>query len=151
PFAEQSPLRLRIETAPPEHVGLGTGTQLGLAVARAAAAAWDVQAPSVSDLANWAGRGLRSALGAHGFAVGGFLIEAGQGAGGGLGPLAVRLDFPTDWPIVLAWPGGIGVHGAAERQAFASVSTRPGHTDALCRLALLGLVPALTERDFGTF
>jgi beta-RFAP synthase len=68
-----------------------------------------------------------------------------------LGPLAVRLDFPADWPVLLAWPGEPGLHGAAERQAFAALTAPPGHADALCRLALLGLVPALAERDLDAF
>jgi beta-RFAP synthase len=147
-----SPQRLTVEAAPPEHVGLGTGTQLGLAVARALAAAWGVATPALDDLARWSGRGLRSALGAHGFAAGGFLVESGQGASDGLGPLAVRLDFPAEWSVLLACPGvGPGLHGAAERQAFAGLTTPPGHADALCRLALLGLVPALIERDLPAF
>ena len=151
------PRRLVIEWAAPEHVGLGTGTQLGLAVARALAASWGVEA-DVPTLARWVGRGLRSALGAHGFAQGGFLVEAGKRAAEGLAPLVARLAFPDDWRVVVVLPRdeerSAGWYGLREAEAFAQLAARPadpGRIDLLCRLVLLGLLPALVERDGEAF
>jgi beta-RFAP synthase len=152
-----SPRRLAVEWAAPEHVGLGTGTQLGLAVARALAVSWGVEA-DVPTLARWVGRGLRSALGAHGFERGGFLVEAGKQAADGLAPLIARLPFPDEWRVVLALPRvedrPAGWHGLREAEAFAQLAARPaepGRIDVLCRLVLLGLLPALAERDVNAF
>jgi beta-RFAP synthase len=152
-----SPRRLAIEWAAPEHVGLGTGTQLGLAVARALAVSWGVEA-DVPTLARWVGRGLRSALGTHGFEQGGFLVEAGKHSADGLAPLVARLPFPDDWRVVLVLPRlearAAGWHGLREVQAFAQLADRPAppeRMDVLCRLVLLGLLPALAERDVEAF
>jgi beta-RFAP synthase len=146
------PLRLSVEQGAPEHAGLGTGTQLALAVARLLASTWG-QPCDTPELARRVGRGLRSALGTHGFAQGGFLVEAGQAPTGGLAPLVARVTFPEEWRLVLALPEqGAGLHGAAERQAF-TLLARSGEqeTESLCRLVLLGLLPALVEKDLEAF
>jgi beta-RFAP synthase len=157
PAANGPPLRLRVEAAP-EHAGLGTGSQLGLAVARAVAASWGSNADA-RDLARWSGRGLRSALGVHGFERGGLLVEAGKRSPEALAPLVARADFPEEWRVVLIAPpedgtGASGLHGRDERAAFARLAAgsagREG-TDALCRLVLLGLLPAVAERDLDAF
>jgi beta-RFAP synthase len=152
-----SPRRLTIEWATPEHVGLGTGTQLGLAVARALAASWGVEA-DVPTLARWVGRGLRSALGVHGFEQGGFLVESGKQSVEGLAPLVARIPFPDAWRVVLVLPRvedrAAGWYGPREVEAFAQLADHPDapeRIDVLCRLVLLGLLPALVERDANAF
>ena len=62
------PCAIQIEAAPPEHVGLGTGTQLGLAVAAALQPLLSPAPASVEQLAAMVSRGVRSAIGTHGFA-----------------------------------------------------------------------------------
>jgi beta-ribofuranosylaminobenzene 5'-phosphate synthase len=148
-----SPQHLRIETDAREHVGLGTGTQLGLAVARALTAAWQLPEVDTAELARRVGRGRRSALGIHGFVHGGFLVEAGQGERPGIAPLVARFDFPAEWRLVLVIPASEkGLHGPAEIQAFELLHQQsPERTDALCRLVLLGMLPALVERDLPAF
>ncbi len=156
PDAELPAHRLVVEEAPPPHVGMGVGTQLGLAVGRALALAWDcnLDAPA---LARCVGRGLRSALGVYGFAQGGFLVESGKRGGqeDGLAPLAVRASFPSEWRVVLVLPHEApGLHGTAELEAFSHLTMQPNataRTEALCRLVLLGMLPALAEADLQTF
>ena len=53
--------RVTVDAAPPEHVGLGTGTQLGLAVARGVALAAGRGDVGAAELAQLVGRGRRSA------------------------------------------------------------------------------------------
>jgi len=155
PGGSLPPRRLVVESAPPEHCGFGTGTQLGLAVARALAAGAGLPDFGVAELARRVGRGLRSALGVHGFARGGFLVEAGKRSPDGVSPLVARLSFPEAWRVVLAVPPGEGaVHGDRERQAFRDLLGRgpgAGAAEALCRLVLLGMLPALAERDLEAF
>jgi beta-RFAP synthase len=148
------PQHLLVEHCSPEHSGLGTGTQLGLAVAQVLASAWELPSLDAVELARRVGRGARSALGIHGFARGGFLVEAGKRAAGEIAPLVARAAFPEAWRLVLALPPwGTGRHGPAENEALARLGdqTLPAQTDALCRLVLLGMLPALAEHDLPAF
>ncbi len=155
PTAVLAPQRLVVESASPEHAGLGTGTQLGLAVARALAIAAGRPGLGALELARRVGRGERSALGVHGFAGGGFLVEAGKCGSEAVAPLVARMDFPESWRLVLALPAHPpGLHGVAERQAFQQLEDlgpSESQTDALCRLVLLNVLPALAERDLTGF
>jgi beta-RFAP synthase len=147
------PQRLVVEQAAPEHAGLGTGTQLGLAVGRLLATAWGLDL-GATDLARRVGRGRRSALGVYGFEQGGFLVESGKRGDDGLSPLAARAAFPEDWRVVLALPRQApGLHGPDEQGAFRQLAESAAvlPTDALCRLLLLGMLPALAEGDVEAF
>src|SRR5262245_24806488 len=148
------PWAVDIECAPAEHTGLGTGTQLALAVSRAVAAASSVPSPSPAALAALVGRGTRSAIGIHGFAQGGFLVDGGKARDTRVAPLIARCDFPEDWRVVLVLPRGRqGLHGAGERDVFAQSAPADSlcPTDVLCRLALLGMLPAVHERELASF
>lgn len=147
------PCHIHIERCAPEHAGLGTGTQLGLAVARALSVVCGEGRASVPGLASFVGRGTRSALGIHGFAEGGFLVEGGQRVPHTIAPLISRTAFPAGWRVVLVLPRSeIGLHGGAEWEAFAALPPTPNAcTDALCRLVLLGILPALHEGDMLAF
>ena len=152
-----SPRHLSIEQAAPEHAGLGTGTQLGLSVARALAVSWGLEC-DLPTLVRRVSRGRRSALGAHGFQQGGLLVESGKYSAEQLAPLVSRLAFPEAWRLVLVLPaaedGSAGLHGTHEVEAFARLAAgpaEPGRIDTLCRLVLLGLLPALVERDLDSF
>ena len=147
--------RLTIKSTAPEHAGLGTGTQLGLAVAHGIVRLVGRPTVDAAQLAKQVGRGLRSSLGIHGFQQGGFLVEGGKTPGTDIAPLLCRHDFPDDWHVLLiTFPGLAGTHGRCEIDAFANLAARrrDDHvTDALCRIVLLGMLPALLERDLPTF
>jgi beta-RFAP synthase len=149
------PCRIVVEQAPPDHVGLGTGTQLGLAVTRAVCIAAGHGERDAPALARLAGRGQRSALGIHGFAQGGFLVEAGKRSAGTIAPLVARMAVPAAWRVVLVIPRDLrGEHGAREADAFRRLSRgEPDarRTDEQCRLVLLGMLPALAEGDIDAF
>ncbi len=147
------PLRLTIERAPPEHVGLGTGTQLSLAVARLVLAASGESWPTVERLAGLTGRGRRSGIGLHGYTGGGLLVDGGRSPESPFPPLLARIEFPREWSILVVVPPlGPGLAGAGEREAFARMPAVPlGTVERLCRLVLLGLLPAAAERDLLAF
>ena len=147
------PLHFVVRRAPPEHVGLGTGTQLSLAVAKLVAASAGLPQTPAPDLAALCGRGVRSGVGLHGFDVGGLVVEGGHKADGGIAPLLCRLDFPREWAaLVVVPPIAEGLHGAAEARAFAALPSMPeAETDRLCRLVLLGALPAVAECDLRGF
>jgi len=141
-----------VESSPPEHVGLGVGTQLGLSVAKAITAVSGLKL-EVAELAKRVGRGARSGLGVHGFDQGGLVVDGGKGPHTQVAPRVARATFPEDWRVVLVIPKDRqGLHGAAERSVFAE-QTDAGNrqTDALCRLVLLEMLPGLAERDLPAF
>jgi beta-RFAP synthase len=145
--------RVEVLHAPPDHVGLGTGTQLGLAVA-AGLAAWLGREPLAADeLARVSGRGERSAIGTHGFVSGGLLVEAGKYPGEALSPLVSRVELPSHWRFVLCCPQNIrGLSGDAERKAFDQLPPVPRETTTeLTREVLLELLPAAIEGRFEEF
>ena len=76
PAEERRPFRVAVESAPPEHTGLGVGTQFGLAIAKAVAIECGHPDWPAADLAARVGRGERSAIGVHGFERGGLIVEA---------------------------------------------------------------------------
>ncbi len=151
PRSKQPPnCRIRVRDEIPPHAGLGSGTQLGMAISKALALlAGDANADSVT-LASRVRRGTRSALGVHGFGRGGFLVDGGKVADDVIGTLAVRTEFPADWRLVLVTPAGeAGLSGAGEREAFSRLPPMPqATTDLLCRITLMELLPAVVEADF---
>lgn len=149
-----SPLSWEFDTPPVEHAGFGTGTQLSLAVASVLARREPAPWPTVTEIAPHCGRGGRSAIGLHGFAQGGFLVDAGQAGRGTLGELAVRLPVPDAWRVVILRPGDSaqGLHGARELAAFEALAPMPpALTDRLCRLTLMEILPALQASDCHAF
>ena len=150
---EPAPAHFQIHRAPPEHVGLGVGTQLGLAVARLIAELAGRNETSASTLAEWSGRGLRSGIGLHGAARGGLIVDGGRSGISGIPPLLCQARFPTNWSVLLVIPRAHpGLHGDEEVQAFDRLPAIPDSvTDRLCRLVLLGLLPALVERNLADF
>lgn len=146
----RSGCEITVVRAIPSHCGFGSGTQLGLAVARAASLVADEPEPSLETLARRVGRGLRSAIGLHGFQQGGFLVDGGRTDSDRLGTLVSRVAFPADWRIVLAMPqSSCGLSGAAEQAAFANQSAMPGRLTAeLCRIVLMDWLTSVIEADF---
>lgn len=144
--------RLAIHDAIPPHAGLGSGTQLALAVA-ASLRRLNGLAPDASADAAALGRGARSGVGVGLFELGGFVVDGGRGTATATPPIVARLEFPADWRVVLVLdPGGVGVHGEAEREAFKALPLMPGSQAAeICRLTLMQALPSLAERDIGNF
>jgi len=147
------PVRIRVLDAPVEHVGLGVGTQLSLAVASAVLRQVGIVEPTAEELGRLTGRGERSGIGLHGFQRGGLIVDGGRGRGTGIPPLVARLAFPGGWSIVVIQPDGLrGLHGTEESKAFAELPPIAGHvTDRLCRIVLLEILPAVLERDLPAF
>jgi beta-RFAP synthase len=145
--------RIRVHRALPSHAGLGSGTQLALAVGRALADLHDVDVDAAT-LARTMGRAKRSAIGTWTFAGGGLIVEGGRRVGqDDVAPLLARLPFPASWRCVLAVPHArAGVSGAAESRAFAELPSPPeGDVERVAYLVLMALLPALVEADIESF
>lgn len=137
---------VRVEEVVPSHAGLGSGTQLALAVAaglrRLHGFPIDVRGDALR-----LGRGRRSGVGIGLFDRGGFVVDGGQGEAGGIAPVVSRLEFPERWRILVVLdPARHGLNGASELSAFATLAPMPDAQAAhLCRLVLMGVLPSLAE------
>ncbi|QDU98513.1 GHMP family kinase ATP-binding protein [Lignipirellula cremea] len=142
-----------VEAAPPEHVGLGLGTQLGLATAAGLNAAHQLPPHALTELALCAGRGERSSVGTHAFSLGGLIVEGGKESDEVLSPLECRMPLPDDWRFVLARPATTaGLSGAAELQAFCDLPpVAPTTRQTLVNEVSERMLPALAAADFEAF
>ncbi len=140
-------------SAPPEHVGLGSGTQLAVATARGLLALCAREDVTNQHLARLLGRGKRSAIGLNGFSTGGLLVDGGKTDEEGIAPVVARLPICPDWRFVLVTPRSLrGLHGPSEMQAFRHLPPMPLETTAdLCHEVLLTLLPAVAEHDVVRF
>ena len=147
-----TPVRCEVKSAPPEHVGLGLGTQLGLSIARA----MDTIAGREVDLTERAvsvGRGRRSAVGTHGFQHGGLIVDDGKQSHESLGQMHERIAIPEDWRVLLVRePGLAGLAGNAEVTAFDSLPPVAVEIRERLRRELYDrMVPAARSGDFESF
>lgn len=143
---------IAIDTAIPEHVGLGSGTQFALALALGLHRLYGLN-PTIRDIARLIGRGRRSGVGIAAFEQGGFIVDGGHGEHTLTPPLLARFEFPADWRFVLVFDRrGGGLHGTAELAAFKALPPFPATEAAhLCHLVLLRALPALCEHDLEVF
>jgi beta-RFAP synthase len=154
----QRHLRLRgfyaakIEQTVPAHAGLGSGTQIALAVAAGIRRLHDLPLDLSGDAIRL-GRGGRSGIGIGVFDRGGLILDAGRGRAATPPPIISRLRFPEQWRVILVLdPGRSGVHGAEEGAALATLAPFPEREAAhLCRLMLMQALPAVAEGDLASF
>ena len=143
---------LTIARAIPAHAGLGSGTQLALAVGSAFRRCAGLPLDPLGD-ALMLDRGARSGVGAALFGCGGLVVDAGRGENTTIPPVVARVTFPPDWRLILMLDFGIaGAHGEAERQAFAALSRfRADSAGEICRRTLMQILPGAAEQDFKAF
>jgi len=152
-FGVTAGVHVRVERALPRHAGLGSGTQLALAVARAMAEIEGIAADA-AELARAVGRTRRSAIGTWTFADGGLVVEGGRRReGNGVAPLIARIPFPPSWRCVVAVPhAGGGMSGVDEAEAFGQLPPVAEHdVERVAHLVLMGLLPAVADADIAAF
>lgn len=143
---------LEIAETIPAHAGLGSGTQLALAIAAAMRRLHGLPLDPRSD-AHALGRGRRSGVGIALFQSGGLVVDGGSGPSGTPPPLLARLDVPTDWRGVLILDNTRqGLSGQREVTAFGALAAMSEATSAaICRLVLMRALPAVAEDDIEAF
>lgn len=144
--------RVEVKRAIPAHAGLGSGTQLALAIGHALMRLEGLTLTPLQ-VGALAGRGARSAIGMAAFEGGGFIVDGGRGEGDAPPPVIVQMPFPEDWRILLVLDRSAqGAHGDREATAFAALPPFPeALADRLCRLVLMQLLPGLKEADIAAF
>lgn len=148
----QGGMHMQLQQIIPEHSGLGSGTQMSLAVGLAMNRLYGLDL-IIRDVAMMAERGARSGIGLGTFAAGGVIIDGGRGAQTLIPPVIARADFPEAWRIILVFDHSqAGVHGAEEIAAFRKLPDFSADAAArLCRHVLMQALPALAEHDLATF
>ncbi len=154
---------ITIEEAIPDHAGLGSGTQLGLAVATALTKLHGLDL-GAGEMARLLGRGARSGIGIGVFEQGGVILDGGvagdgsddgadNGKNGPPPPVTSRLAFPDEWRLMLILDlKSKGLHGSKESDAFDALPPcQPGQAANLCRMVLMQALPALMEKNISDF
>lgn len=151
-LGEKQGVKMIIKQAIPEHAGLGSGTQLSLAVGTAIANIYG-KVLSTRKIAEIMDRGARSGIGVGAFSMGGFLVDGGRGETTEVPPIISHLDFPEAWRLLLIFDINLqGVHGYSETETFQNLPPMPEQTtEYLCRLTLMQLLPALAEENCDLF
>ena len=147
-----APVHLVLRAAPPMHAGLGSGTQLALAVGTAFSRLFDLGLGS-AELARVLGRGARSGVGIAGFDQGGLLLDGGPRADGSPAALLCRLALPPAWRVIVALdPRVRGLSGADEKAALATLAPLPHAVSAeICHEVLMRLLPGVAGAEFEPF
>ncbi|MCW8802526.1 MAG: kinase [Candidatus Bathyarchaeota archaeon] len=154
----ESKVKIHVKQTITEHIGLGSGTQLALAVASALSKLFNVNA-SLQELSLSMGRMKRTGVGTAVFGQGGFVVDGGKQTKNGifvpesLPPLIFHESFPENWKFVVAVPDvKKGLAKTEEKTAFAKAPPMPAQAvGEVCRLVMMKLLPSLVDRDIKSF
>lgn len=148
----------------PAHSGLGSGTQLSLAVGKIILKLNNMDM-TASQIAKVVGRGGTSGIGVGAFDYGGFIIDGGHSitekpdflpssaSKASPPPIIARYDFPEDWNIILAVPDvPAGASGPEEVNIFQKYCPIPlKDVQKLSHILLMKMMPAVVEADIDSF
>ncbi len=144
------------------HVGLGSGTQISLAVGKAFNELYNLNL-STRQIAEIMGRGGTSGIGVAVFDHGGFVVDGGHSkkekkdflpssaSRAKPAPLIARHNFP-DWDVVVAVPNLKGFSGKKEVNLFQQYCPIPlDDVRELCHIILMKMLPSVVEADLDEF
>ena len=148
----------------PMHIGLGSNTQLALAVTKAITYFMGLDLPS-HQLAYLAKRGGTSGIGVATFEHGGFVMDAGHATASkndflpshyskAIPPkMIMRNSLPDNWYFIVTTPYiGQGLSGETEADVFKKYCPIPRvEVEKLSHLILMKLLPAVAEEDIVAF
>jgi len=145
-------LQLDIKSLIPEHVGLGSGTQMSLAIGMGLSAYYNLGL-QVRDIAVLTSRGARSGIGIATFEQGGLVVDGGRGEKTLTPPVISQMSVPDDWRFILVFDSADqGLHGDDELKAFKELPSFPAEEAArLCYLLMMQGLPALAEQELKLF
>ncbi|AHJ66839.1 Beta-ribofuranosylaminobenzene 5'-phosphate synthase [Granulibacter bethesdensis CGDNIH4] len=148
----KSSYAIRVESAIPSHSGLGSGTQLALALSAALRKIENRPSHPREDAA-LLDRGARSGIGVALFEQGGFVMDGGRGSNTDVPPMLLRMPVPDDWRFILILDDDqSGLAGSAELAAFADLPPMTEEISGqICRQVAMGVLPALAEGAIAPF
>ncbi|OYP35519.1 hypothetical protein [Rhodopirellula sp. MGV] len=153
------PVNVSLLEYPPTHSGFGSGTQYSLAFAESYCRLISSNPIDKETLViDIAARARRSAVGAHGYFVGGLIFETNQEsseqtADNRLNAIAGRVETPPDWCVLLIRPNQTPppVAGDKEQTQFDKLDRDPKRTERLKQIAIKEVMPAAERGDFESF
>lgn len=136
----------------PRHSGLGSGTQMALAVGIGLNEMFH-QTMSLNEIASVTQRGKRSGIGIGTFAHGGLVVDGGRGAHTTLPPIIAQHAVPASWQFILIFDTSFkGLNGASEIDAFKSLTDHTiADTQNITHQVLTRALPAIVEQDITMF
>ena len=151
-FKSSKGLVVKLISIPPRHSGFGSGTQLGLSIAKSFCTHYGFPF-NAEELSVIVGRGSRSGIGTAAFQSGGFMIDGGKSKNASPPPLLVQKKFPENWKILLILDNSMtGLHGNDEKEAIKKLPKFDREISShLCHETLLRILPAVVEKDFNAF
>lgn len=143
---------IKVHREIPRHFGLGSGTQMALAVGTGINRLFDLDL-SLDVIASLTNRGQRSGVGIGTFVSGGLVLDGGKSPSTVVPPIIAQQRFPEQWRILLIFDHhNIGVHGDEEKQAFANLKEADLHaTQAINYQVLMRALPAIQEQNLQLF
>jgi len=151
-------VRLDVKSTYRSHVGLGSGTQISLAVGSIYNKLFDLKL-SIQKIAEIIGRGGTSGIGVAAFESGGFIVDGGHStkekssfkpssaSKARAPPVIFRHNFP-DWKIVLLTPELSGFSGRDEIELFKANCPIPVEdVREISHQVLLKMIPSIIEED----
>jgi len=157
---------VRVHNIIPTHVGLGSRTQLYLAIGSAISKLYSLGL-STRDIAKVAHRGGTSGIGVEAFHRGGFILDAGHSFGEGSekrdflpshfshcdpAPVVVRYNIPDSWRFVCVIPSGEKVSGSKEKGIFQTYCPIPrSEVEAVGEIIIRYMLPAVYEQNISEF
>lgn len=145
-----------------QHIGLGSGTQITLAILVAVNKLYNLKYP-INKIIEISKRGGTSAIGSLAFKKGGFLIDCGHSnkLKQNFNPSSycdlkpskklLRLKFPN-WNIILAIPQGIGLFDVNEQNFFNKYCPiQLSDVQKISHIVLMQLIPSVIEKDIENF
>ena len=149
--ANLSNIEINTLSLPPQHIGLGSGTQLSLCTGKAISIIMKKKL-NIDQIANIYKRGLRSGIGLELFKTGGFIVDSGKKTNELPKPI-LKHKFPSDWKIILLNDKSLkGSSGSRERYFFRNKNNLSSkNQNLLSEVLFRGIVPSLLHQDFTNF
>lgn len=157
------PCHIRIGSRPSAHSGLGTGTQLAMAVSEALCRFLGRDVEPLEMASRFACRGERSAVGIHGYFSGGLIYEGPlhdrplhdrPEPNASINPIRQRIELPAPWRVAIFRPRESlpAISGNVEQEQFAQLASSQSATGrALLTTLQERLLPSAESGDFLQF
>lgn len=159
-----SGVKIEIKKYFPSHIGLGSGTQLGLSVGEGIALLYG-KIISLKDIAFINKRAGVSGIGYYSFIYGGFIIDGGYRMGpnedkktfgdhASHPPVLIgRYGFPKNWKVLLITPSVVPKENEIDESSLFIKNTpiSLSEVEAICTSTLMGLVPSVLDNNYFEF
>jgi len=159
-----SGVKIEIKKSFPSHIGLGSGTQLGLGVGKGVSLLFKKNIP-LNEIAFVNKRAGISGIGFYSFMFGGLIVDGGYRMGpfedkktfgdhaSHPPPLIGKYKFPKNWKIILITPS-LSTSKCELNESEIFIKNTPvllSDVEAICTNTLMGLIPSLLEEKYFEF